>query len=421
MILAFYFYFAPKINNLNFAYYISKRIRSKKLTSFSGAIHSVAVFSIALSIIAMIISFLILGGFKTKIHEKIYSFGGHLQVTKFSFSSSFDEEPITTKNRLNEVWRELDFIDHVQPFANKPGLIKANEEVMGVVLKGVNEQFDYERFSENMIAGRMIRFSDTTDAKEVIISQKVSELLQIHLNEDILIYFVEEPVRVRKVKIVGIYETGMEDFDEKVVLGDLRMVQKLNLWPETFVGGFEIFLKDLHKVDVAFDYLDQQVLEPNLYLEKTADVFLEIFDWLTLLDKNVIILMFFILLVACINMTSILLILIMERTQMVGLLKALGSANAQIRNIFVYNGINLTLRGLLYGNLIGLGLAAAQHYFKIVRLDPVNYYMSYVPILWDWGIILSLNALVFIIISLILMIPSVVIANIDPIKTLRFD
>lgn len=406
---------------MNFAYYISKRIRSKKQTSFSGTIHGVALFSISIGITAMIISFLILGGFKTKINEKIYSFGGHLQVKKFSFSSSYEEEPITIDNNLNRNAQKLPYISHVQPFANKPGLIKANEEVMGVVLKGVNEQFDFGRFSENMVAGRMLNFNDTTDVKEIIVSTRVSQLLQIGLEDEILIYFIEDPVRVRKMEIVGIYETGMEDFDEKIVIGDLKTVQKLNDWPETYVGGFEIFLNNVNQMDRAYDYLDNEVLEPNLYLEKITDVFLEIFDWLKLLDKNVYILIFFILLVACINMTSILLILIMERTQMIGMLKAMGSTNSDIRKIFIFNGMNLTIKGLLIGNVVAIGLGMLQHHFKLIRLDPENYYMSYVPIQWDPGIIVGLNLLSFLIISLVLIIPAVIISNISPIKSIRFD
>lgn len=406
---------------MNFAYYISKRIRSKKLTSFSGTIHGVAVFSISIGIAAMIISFLILGGFKTKINEKIFSFGGHLQVKKFSFNSSYEEEPITIDNKLNQQAGKLPYVSHIQPFANKPGLIRANEEVTGVVLKGVNEQFDFERFSENMVAGRMLNFNDSTDVKEIIISARISQLLKIDLGDEILIYFIEDPVRVRKMKVVGIYETGMEDFDEKIVIGDLKTVQKLNDWPDTFVGGFEIFLKDFDDIDKAYEYLDNEVLEPNLYLEKVTDVFLEIFDWLKLLDKNVYILIFFILLVACINMTSILLILIMERTQMIGMLKALGSTSREIRRIFIFNGMNLTLKGLLIGNCLAIGLGLLQYHFKLIKLDQANYYMSYVPIQWDADIIVGLNLLSFAIISLVLIVPAIIISNITPIRSIRFD
>lgn len=407
---------------MDFAYYISKRIRTNKMTGFSGTIHSVAIASVAIGIAAMIISFLILSGFKSKIDQKIFSFGGHLQVTRFSFNSSYEEEPITRNNRLVQIAPQLDFIDRVQPYANKPGLIKANDEVMGVILKGVDQNFDFDRFSENMIDGRMLEFKDSAETRELIISKKISNLLQIHTDDDILIYFpFQDPVRVRKLKIVGIYETGMEDFDEKFVLSDLKMIQNLNNWPDSLVGGFEIFLKDFDDIDFAYDYLDENVLEPNLYIEKITDVFLEIFDWLKLLDKNVYLLIFFTLLVACINMTSILLILIMERTQMIGMLKALGCQNPVIRKIFIFNGMNLTIKGLVWGNVLGLALGALQFYTHVIKLDPENYYMNYVPIQWDWDIVIALNLLTFIIVNITLIVPTIIISNINPIKSIRFD
>ncbi len=406
---------------MNIAYYISKRIRSSKMTGFSGTIHNVAIASVSIGISAMIVSFMILSGFKTKINEKIYSFGGHLQVTRFSFNSSYEEEPISRINYLTQIQDDLDFIEVVQPYANKPGLIKANEEVVGVVIKGINPDFDFNRFNKNMIAGRMMEFSDSTDSKEIVISNKISKLLQLNVEDEILMYFIQEPVRVRKLEIVGIYETGMEDFDEKIVLGDLKLIQKLNSWPDSLVGGFEIFVKDFDNVDYAYNYLDEEVLEPNLYIEKVTDTYPEIFDWLHLLDKNVVILIFFTLLVACINMTSILLILIMERTQMIGMLKALGCANKEIRKIFIYNGMNLILKGLIWGNVIGLSIGAFQYFTKIIRLDPENYYMEYVPIQWDWDVVLWLNLLTFAIVSAALIIPAIIISNINTIKSIRFD
>ncbi len=392
------------------------------MTGFSGTIHNVAIASVAIGISAMIVSFMILGGFKTKINEKIFSFGGHLQVTKFSFNSSFEEEPISKNNQLQEVAPQIPFIDKVQAYANKPGLIKANEEVMGVVIKGVDESFDFARFDENMVSGRMLQYiEDDEETRELVISTNISNLLHIDVEDEILMYFIQDPVRIRKLKIVGIYETGMEDFDEKIVLGDLKMVQNLNNWPDTLVGGFEIFLKDFNDMDYAYEYLDENVLEPNLFIEKITDVFLEIFDWLHLLDKNVYLLIFFTLLVACINMTSILLILIMERTQMIGMLKALGCPNPQIRKIFIYNGMNLTFKGLLWGNIIGISIGAIQYFTRLVSLDPENYYMSYVPIQWDWDIILGLNILTFIIVSAALIVPAIIISNINPIRSIQFD
>jgi len=406
---------------LNFSYYISKRIRSRKVNSFSGTIHIIAVASIAIGLTAMIISFLILGGFKNKIREKIFSFGGHLQVKKFTFSGSFEEEPISTENELVAKQDQIDFIEHIQPFAHKPGLLKANEEIAGILLKGISPEFDFSRFKENMLSGGPIEFNDTTDSKEIIISSKIANKLILEQGDEILVYFIQDPPRVRKLTITGIYETGMEDFDDKIILGDIKLVQKLNGWPKTLVGGYEVFLEDFSKIDYARNYLDEYVLEPNLFIEKITEVFLEIFDWMKLLDKNVYILVVITLIVACINMTSILLILIMERIQMIGILKAMGSTNKQVRQIFIFNGMNLIVKGLIWGNTFGLGLAALQYFTKAIKLDPQNYYMTYVPINWNWEVIIGLNVLVFLIVSLFLIVPAIWISNIKPIRSIRFD
>ncbi|MCK5372183.1 MAG: ABC transporter permease [Cyclobacteriaceae bacterium] len=405
---------------MNLSYFISKRISGKETNTFSGTIHKIAVASIGIGLAIMIISFLILKGFQLKIQEKIISFGGHLQVTKFTLSQSYEEDPISKNLALFHDYSQYNYIDHIQEYANKAGLLKANEEVMGIVLKGVSNTFDLSKFEQNITDGEFPELNDESTSNETMISQNIADKLNLEVGDDALIYFIQNPPRVRKLKISGIYETGMEDFDEKIILGDIRLVQRINNWPDSLVGGFEIFLNDFDEADYYQSKLED-VVGYELYIEKISDKFAEIFDWLLLLNRNVVIFLSLTLFVACFNMVSILLILIMERTQMIGVFKALGAANKIIRRIFVYNGMQLIIKGLLLGNFIGITFGVLQSKFHFLSLDPKNYYMEFVPISWNWGIIVLLNMLTFIMVSLVLTVPTMIISRISPIKSIRFD
>lgn len=405
---------------MNVAYFISKRIRSRKTDSFSGVIYNIGIASVGVSLAVMIISFQILGGFNEKIFNKIISFGGHLQVTKFTLSSSYEEDPISIDTRLAHDYKDFDFIDHVQPFAHKAGLIKAEDEVLGVLLKGVDDSYDFDRFKSNMVEGRFIHHSDTSETREIVISRRIANKLELELGDEAIMYFVQQPVRVRRLSICGIYETGMEDFDERIVIGDLRMVQRLNNWTDNQIGGFEVYVTNFQDLEAAQEKL-YTIVEYDHFVDKIDDRYAEIFDWLSLLPRNVVIFLTITLFVACFNIISILLILIMERTQMIGILKALGTSNLIIRKIFRYNGMMLIAKGLVIGNLIGIGFGALQYHFKFIKLDAVNYYMDYVPIKWNWETIFLLNLMTFVIVSLVLIIPTYIITRINPINSIRFD
>ncbi len=405
---------------MNLSYFISKRISGKETNSFSGTIHKIAIASIGIGLAIMIISFLILKGFQHNIQEKIISFGGHLQVTKFTLSQSYEEDPISKDLALFNDYSKHKYIDHIQEYANKAGLLKANEEVEGIVLKGISNTFDLSKFEQNIIKGNLPDLNGEKSTTEIMVSQIIADKLNLTLGDDALIYFIQNPPRVRKLQISGIYETGMEDFDEKIILGDIRLVQRINNWPDSLVGGFEIFLKDFDQADYYQSQLEDEV-GYELYIEKISDKYVEIFDWLSLLNRNVVIFLSLTLFVACFNMVSILLILIMERTQMIGVFKALGATNKIIRRIFVYNGMQLIVKGLLLGNFIGIAFGVLQSKFQIFTLDPKNYYMEFVPIEWNWNIIILLNMLTFITISFVLIIPTMIISRISPMKSIRFD
>lgn len=405
---------------MNLPYFISKRIHQTSSNSFSSAIYGIAVASIAIGVGIMLISYLILGGFQDTIKNKIFSFGSHLQITKYTFGNSFQEDPITKNTIIYQNPDSIEFIEHVQEFSHKGGLLKTDTEVQGVVFKGVGTSFDTSRFDDNMLAGRFIHFRDSTYSTEVVLSKKIADKLFLKVGDDVVMYFIQSPPRFRKLTVTGLYDTGLEDFDDKVIIGDIALVQRLNDWADTLVGGYEIFVKDAGRIAEAEEAL-QTIAPYDMYVEKISDKYLQIFDWLSLLNRNVVIFLSLILFVASFNMISILLILIMERTQMIGILKAIGASNSQIRNIFIYNGMLMILKGLVIGNAVGLGFGFLQQRFKFIPLDPENYYMSFVPISWDWPVIVILNVITFVTVTLVLLIPTIIIARINPIKAINFD
>lgn len=405
---------------MNLSFFITKRISGARYSTFSSTIHKIAIASIGIGLAVMIISFQILQGFQEKIQDKMISFGGHLQVTKFNLSQSFEEEPISINSGLLNEYEKHDYIDHVQEYAHKVGLVKANDEVMGLLLKGITANYDIARFQPYLVEGDFITFKDSTYSTDLIISKQISQKLQLSVGDDALVYFLTNPVRTRKLTVCGIYETGLEDFDEKMVLTDLGLIQRINNWPDTLIGGFEVFIDDFSAID---DYQAElyNIISYDHYVEKINDKYVEIFDWLSLLNRNVVIFLTITLVVACFNMISILLILIMERTQMIGTLKALGAQNKQIKKIFVYNGMQLVWKGLVLGNIIGIGFGFLQQKFELLKLDPQTYYMEFVPIYWNWGIILLLNLMIFVVVSVVLMLPAIIISRISPIRAIRFD
>jgi lipoprotein-releasing system permease protein len=383
-------------------------------------ISRIAVVSISIGLAAMILCFFILGGFQATIKKKIYDFKGHLEVTKYSFGNTFEDQPINKNGDFYQNKDSFDFISHVQEFAHKAALLKTKEEVQGVLLKGVGMSFDQDRFNSNIIEGRFIQIQDSGYSKEIVISKKIATSLRLKVDDDVLIYFVQNPPRFRKLHITGIYETGLEEIDQRIIIGDIGLVQRINNWGDSLVSGFEVFIKNPADIDAVEEELFRRV-DVELYVDKVNDKYLQLFDWLGLLNQNVIMLLSIIQVIAVFNMISILLILIMERTNMIGILQALGASRKMIKRIFIYNGMLLIAKGLFWGNIIALALAFIQDKFKIIPLDSENYYMHYVPIYWDYTALIGLNVLTFIIVSLALGIPTLVISRIKPIAAMRFD
>jgi lipoprotein-releasing system permease protein len=454
--------------SLNLSYFISKRLRQSTSGGFASTIHTIAVATIAIGLAAAIVSFLIMRGFQTAVKQKIYSFTNHLVITKFTMNNAVEEQPFNFHIGLYEHPARFPFIKHVQEYSHKAGLIKTEGEVLGIIFKGVGrgtsnfaESPDY--FKENMVEGRFIHFNDSTYSREMVMSRVIANKMEAKVGDDIILHFFQNPPRFRRLKIVGLYETNLSDyFDGKVLIGDLRMVQQLNGWNANEAGGLEVTLDmnqfgafDLWKrgllnqrsvpeeIDTilyeepvpaslfSFDY-DRAALENarvkiassmdyDLNVESVRDRFIQVFEWLDLVKRQVKILLVIILIVISVNMISVILILVMERVPMVGVLKALGATNQTVRSVFMYSGMSLIARGLVWGNFIGLGLCWVQDQFKIMKLNPHDYYVSYVPIEWSVWTVIVLNLIIFGIVSLVLLLPAHWMVKISPVKAIRFD
>lgn len=409
---------------MNLSYFIAQRVRQTKTASFSATVTRIGVASIAIGLAVMIVSFAILGGFKSVIMNKIFSFGAHIEVTKFSMNNSYEEVPISAKADLYQHFKSGPLLQHIQVFAHKAGMLKTENDILGAVVKGVGRDFNWPAFRQTMVAGDILHFPDSGYSRQIIVSRRIADKLRIQPGDSLTMFFLQKTPRARKLAVTGIYETGLDEVDNTLILGDIALVQRLNNWTPDQVGGFEIFVTNfkgeavgqLEKAyNLVFDEMDQ-----DMAVEKITDKYLSLFDWLSLLNRNVVVFLTLILFVACFNMISILLILMMERTPMIGMLKAVGATDWQIRKIFLYNGVSLITRGLLFGNLLGIGLCALQYYFHLIPLDPVNYFMDTVPIEWNWPVIIMLNIATMLLVTAVLIIPTIVITRIQPIKALAF-
>ncbi|QDA61402.1 ABC transporter permease [Hymenobacter jejuensis] len=404
---------------MNVSRYISHKIEGADSGSFTSSVTKIAIISIALGLAVMVVSFAILEGFRNEIQSKIFSFGAHLQISKYDTNNSLEVEPIESV-RLLQTLHRIPEVKNVQPFARKTAIIKTKDEVMGVALKGIDEKNGLSSMRQNLVAGKFITFSDTAASNDVLLSRKIADKLRLKVGDEALFYFIQNPPRVRKFTVSGIYQTGLDEFDEAYVIGDIRQVRELNSWPDSLVGGVEVMLRDFTQLDPTFDRMYES-LPYDLKLDKITEQYAQLFDWLKLLNRNVVIFLILIIFVATFNMVATIFIMILERTNMIGVLKAIGATDNQIRSMFFFRGMSLTVRGMLYGNLVGLGFCALQYYFHLIPLDPENYYMNRVPIYWDVKMILLLNAATFLASLLAVLIPTYLISRIRPVAAIKFD
>ncbi len=414
---------------MKFELFIARRLNSSRenKNTISKPIISIAIVGIALGLAVIIISIAVVTGFKEQIRNKVIGFGSHIQIVNYDSNNSFETNPIVKNDTVLQKINTIEGVKHVQTFATKPGIIKTKDNIQGVVLKGVGPRFNWDFFEQNMVKGSTFQISDDSTTNKIIISQTIADLLKLETGQDIAMFFVQDPPRLRRFTISGIYNTSLKELDKLFVLCDIKHIQKLNNWTDNKISGYEILISDFERLQNTYEKVNDKVgfsfdkRSAQLRVIPIDHKYPQIFDWLNLLDLNVRIILILMLVVAGINMISGLLIIILERTNMIGLLKAMGSENFKIRNIFLYQAGFVILKGLFWGNIIGIAIGLIQKNFQIITLNPATYYLTVVPINLNIIHIIGLNIGMLIIVLVMLLLPSLIISRISPMKTIRFE
>ena len=411
---------------VNFEFFVARRIIASKdrKSSISAPIIKIAITAIALGIIMMLISIATGIGLQKKIREKVSAFNGDIIITNFDTNFSNDSQiPISINQDFYPSFSNVEGIRHVQIIASKAGVIRTETDFEGVVVKGVGNDYNWDYFEDFLVEGKIPDFAGELGT-DVLISSYLTNRLGLKLGDKIVTFFLNDDSakapRSRAFIIVGIYNSGFQQFDEQFIISDIRHIQKLNKWKEDQIGGFEVFVDDFDEI-VPIGNAVYNETSSTLDTLTIRDKYSSIFEWLDLFDFNIILIIGIMILVAGINMITALLVLILERTQMIGILKALGSSDWSVRKIFIYNAMYLIAVGMFWGNLIGLGLLVIQQQFKLFPLNPDTYYVTEAPVYLDIGYILALNAGTFILCLLMLLVPSYIIAKISPVKAIRFE
>ena len=406
---------------MNYEYFISRRIRSKSGSSFSRPIVKVSIAGIALGLAVMLVSVAILQGFQTQVRDKVSGFGGHIQISSFDSNISYEPTPINKGDaKINQIL-QLPGIQNVQEFSLKAGIVKTSNEIEGVVLKGVDSDYDWNFLKQRLVAGYLPDNHDTVAGNDVLISEKLAKLLGFKAGDELRMYFIiDNNARGRKFRVSGIYNTGLAEFDEMYVFGDIRHIRKLNGWDETLVSGIEINLNDFSELNTMAEKV-YDIIGYKLNTQTIKQLYPQIFDWIEIQDLNVLIILILMALVSGITMISTLLILILEHTRDIGMLKAMGATNASIRKIFIYASVNITFWGLLWGNSIALALIFLQKQFAFIPLPEDSYFVSSVPVAIGFPGILLINLATILICTIMMLIPSLVVRYISPVKAIRFE
>ena len=406
---------------MNTDLFIARRMIKGSRGHYSRPVIRISILAIALSLTIMFVSIAILTGFQQEIRDKVIGFTGHIQVTRFSENTNLVPFPVEKKQTFLPTLRIHPKIKHIQVYASKAGIIRTADQIQGVVLKGVGEDYNWDFFRSRMVQGHIPDYSDTARKNDVIISRALADLLNLKINDPARMYFiVGEHTVGRKFRIAGIFETGLDEFDRLYVIGNIIHIQKINGWNSGQIGGFEVVLKDFRDIDKMGKFIYHQI---GFQLDASTiyQLYPQIFDWLALQDMNVVIILSLMIAVSAITMISTLLILILERTSMIGVLKALGLSNRRIRKIFVYHALYILGWGVGIGNLFGFILCFVQLKLGIIGLPQESYYVSVVPVHLDMTNILLLNLISVTACYLMLIIPSFIITRINPVNAIRFS
>ena len=414
---------------MNLAFFIARRMARPTSENRPGVMERIAVGSVALGVAVMILTLAVVIGFKREVARKMEGFAAHVSVTDIRGVDALDSQPVRRNARLEELIRSTDGFVAMAPYAVKGGIVRTEETVGEVILKGVEASYDWSLLGEWLVAGELPRVGDSIRTKDILLSRVLADRLLLGVGDKVEMLFVDGGERPRRdrFKVAGIYESGLEEMDRTMVLTDIRNVQRLSDWGPDEISGYEIRTRSLDEADAFARTLGRTLLydegdgTENLAVESVTERYANIFDWLKAHDVNAAVIIVIMLVVAFFNMTSALLILVLERTRTIGLLKTFGMRNAQIRAIFLWRAAFVTLRGLCWGNLVGVGLCIVQQTTHLVRLDPEGYLLSEVPVALEWGWWLALNAGFIVAIVALLMIPTAVISRIKPEETIRYE
>lgn len=411
---------------MNFEFFIARRIIASKdyKSSISAPIIKIAISAIAIGIIMMLISIATGVGLQKKIREKVSAFNGDIIITNFDTNFSNDSQnPISKNQPFYPKFETVQGIKHVQVSASKGGVIRTETDFEGIVVKGVGDDYNWEYFEDYLTEGSLPDYTDELN-EDILISEYLANRLHLKLGDKVTTFFLNDEVsktpRSRGFVIVGIYNSGFQQFDEQYIIADIRHIQRLNKWEDDQIGAFEVFVNDFDEIVPVGNAVYQET-GSTLDTQTIRDKYSSIFEWLDLFDFNILAIIGIMILVAGINMITALLVLILERTQMIGILKAMGSNDGSVRKIFLYNAMYLIGVGLFWGNLIGIGLLLLQKYGKVFPLDPNTYYVSEAPVYLSLDYVLILNAGTFLLCLLMLLIPSFIISKISPVKAIRFE
>ncbi len=409
-------------------YFIAKRIHFQQgRKNVSRPAVRIAIIAIALGMAVMIIAVGVVIGFKQEIRNKVVGFGGHIRISNYDSNNTFETNPITFDPHFADSLALINGVKSVQLYATKPGIIKTQEDFQGIVLKGIDRHFNWTFFRSQLVEGDTLQLTDSLQ-NNILISKHLADMLRLKVGDSFFTYFIKEQIKARKFTITGIYSTNFVEYDKLFILTDVRHIQRLSGWESSQYSGYEVLLTDFDKMESIANelnlYVQQSVTSEKsqqYYVQTIKDLTPQLFGWLDLLDVNVWVILSLMLAVAGFNMISGLLILILERTNMIGILKSVGATNWSVRKIFLYYAVFLIGKGMLWGNVIGLSFCALQYFTHILPLDPEMYYVSYVPIVFNWTYLILLNVGTFVASILMMIAPSYLISKISPAKIIRYE
>ena len=411
---------------MNYEYFLAKRIIGNKSykSSVSAPIIKIGIVAIAISIIVMLIAIATGIGLEHKIRDKAVAFNGHISISNFDSNESEGAQvPISKNQDFYPEFNTVSGVSHIQAVANKFGIIRTNTDFEGLFLKGVGSDYDWRYFKDFLVEGRLPVYTQKYSS-EVLISTYLADRLGFVVGDSFQMFFMKSDSNkapsIMKYSIVGVFNSGFEELDKTYVIGDINHVQRLNRWSKDQIGNFEVFISNYNDLDRLGNEVYAQT-PSTLNTMTVKQKYASIFEWIPIFTTNIYIILAIMIFVGAINMITALLVLILERTQMIGILKALGSSNVSIRKLFLYNASYLIVCGLFWGNLIGLGILFLQKKFQFITLDPSVYYVTVAPVYLDWTYVVLLNVMTFVLCLLMLLIPSFIISKISPIKAIKFN